>query len=287
MRWYVTAISTFVGLLLATMSAASAAPQTLLLVANDDDLQFRCAGGECFAEATTMCLQYERASPSPGTPYELVEEARYGTGRPGGVSLIGMTAGGGEKSLPLEALRIVSERDHMSTRFIVAESLLKQHGLEAVRLRIAHNVVLAPVWQVGDAKPQMEPDIELSMGPLRATAERILTMRQSRVAAAGIMRDTLNALPRNRVASSDERIASFEQAVAKRTAKTGSRAPEAALAEAKQALNSCSYIKDGEMWYRAFHTRISRYRDCLGQRHDALIKDVNQTYWKAARAAGS
>lgn len=287
MRWYVTAISTIVGLLLATMSAASAAPQTLLLVANDDDLQFRCAGGECFAEATTMCLQYERASPSPGTPYELVEEARYGTGRPSGLSLIGLTAGGDEKTLPLEALRIISERDHMSTRFIVAESLLKQHGLESVRLRIAHNLVLAPVWQMGDAKPQMEPDIELSMGPLRATAERILALRHTRVAAAQIMRDTLNALPRNRVASPDERVASFEQAVTKRAAKTGTRAPEGALAEAKQALNSCGYIKDGVMWYRAFHTRISRYRDCLGQRHDALIKDVNQTYWTAARNAGS
>jgi hypothetical protein len=156
-----------------------------------------------------------------------------------------------------------------------------------VRLRIAHNVVLAPVWQVGDAKPQMEPDIEMSMGPLRATAERILALRHTRVAAAQIMRDTLNALPRNRVASPDERVASFEQAVAKRAAKTGTGAPEGALAQAKQALNSCGYIKDGVMWYRAFHTRISRYRDCLGQRHDALIKDVNQTYWTAARNAGS
>ena len=286
MRWYVTAISTIFGFFLAAMSAASAAPQTLLLVANDDDLQFRCANGECFAEATTMCLQYERASPTPGTPYELVNEARYGTGRPAGLTLIGMTAGGGEKTLPIEALRIQSERDHMSARFTVDESLLEQHGLQSVHLRIAHNVVLAPVWQVGDPKPQLEPDIELSMGPLRATAERILALRENRVVAAQIVRDTLNALPRGRVATADERKASFDYAITKRAAKSGKATPAVALTQATQALNSCGYIKDGEMWYRAFHTRISRYRDCLGQRHDALIKDVNETFWDAARNAG-
>ena len=286
MRWYVTVISSFFGLLFAAMSAASAAPQTLLLVANDDDLQFRCADGKCFAEATTMCLQYERASPTPGTPYELVSEARYGTGRTAGLTLIGMTSGGGEKTLPIEALSIQSERDHMSARFSVDQSLLEQHGLESVRLRIAHNLVLAPIWQVGDPKPQMETDIELSMGPLRATAERILAMRHTRVVAAQIVRDTLNALPRDRVATPDERTASFELALAKRAERTGQATPAVALSQAEHALDSCGYIKDGVMWYRAFHTRISRYRDCLGQRHDALIKNVNEKFWDAARNAG-
>jgi hypothetical protein len=41
------------------------------------------------------------------------------------------------------------------------------------------------------------------------------------------------------------------------------------------------------MWYHAFHTRISRYRNCIGYRHDRLIKEVNKTYWDARKGAGS
>jgi hypothetical protein len=59
-----------------------------------------------------------------------------------------------------------------------------------------------------------------------------------------------------------------------------------ARAQAQEAMESCSYIEDQEMWFRGYHTRVSRYRDCIGQRHDALIKDVNKTYWKAHEGAG-
>ena len=286
MRWFLVAVSFGFGLL-AAMTSASAAPQNLLLVAKGDDLQFRCVGGECFAEATSICLQYERATPEAGTPYELVDEARYGTGRPDGLTLIGKTADGGEKSLPLETMGIVSERGHAAVRFNVAESTLQEHGLVDLRLRVAHNAVLAPVWQVGDPNPQLESDIELSMGPERAVAERTLELREPRVVAAQILRDTMNGLPRKQVASTEQRTTAFAQAIEARQARTGQALPDAALAQARDVFAACGRINDETMWYRGFHTKISRYRDCLGQRHDTLIKDVNESYWKTMRGAGS
>ena len=270
-----------------TLAGANAAPQTLLLVAQGDDLQFRCAGEHCLAEATALCLQYERATPTAGTPYEPVDEERYGTGRPNGLALIGESEGGEEKSLPLDTMTIVSERGHMAVRFSVPRSVLSEKGLKAVKLRVAHNVVLEPVWQVGDAHPQRDDDLALSVGPLRATAEATLNREGPDVVAAQILRDKLNALPRGRVASVDERKSSLDRAIAVRLDRPDSKVSQEALDHARQAAAACGHIQDQELWYRAFHTRISRYRDCIGSQHDKLIKDVNETYWDVMKGAGT
>ena len=104
---------------------AGAAPQAMLLVAGGEDLQFRCTGVECLAEATSICLQAERATPRAKTPYELVDEERYGTGRANGLQLVGITAAGEEKTLPLETMRIIAEREHMAVRFIVDKAVFR------------------------------------------------------------------------------------------------------------------------------------------------------------------
>jgi len=266
---------------------AAAAPQTLLLVAQNDDLVFQCLKGDCIVEASGLCLQYDRATPTPGTPYELVDEGRYGTGREDGLTVIGRTAGGAEKVLPLEAVTIASEREHMAIRFTLPKSLLDKHGLASVALRVTHNVVLAPVWHEGDPKPQLEDDLYLSMGPQRTVAERSLAANTDHVVATEILRDTLNSMPRGRVATKDERDAAFALAVDKRRARRGGVLPKTSLAQAHKALNYCDYINDEDMWFRGYYERISRYRGCLGQRHDKLIKGVNRTYWKAFTGTGS
>jgi len=285
MRFVLTAVSAAVFSLFAA-TGAQAAPQTLLLVAQGDDLHFTCAGEHCSAEGTSLCLQYERASPTRGTPYELVNEARYATGRPTGLTLIGQTASGMEKSLPLESLDIASERDHMAVRFRIKKAMLAAHGVQSAKLRVTHNVVLAPVWEPGDANPQLEPDIELSMGPMRAAAEATLKRQQKEVRVAHIMRDTMNALPRGRVATKAERKTAFDAAVALHAQKDGG-VLERDVNEARENVASCSYIDDGEMWFRGYYEKVSRYRGCLGQRHDNLIKGVNQQYWESMKGTGS
>jgi hypothetical protein len=285
MRLVLIAVSAAVFSLFAA-AGAQAAPQTLLLVAQGDDLHFTCAGEHCSAEGTSLCLQYERASPTRGTPYELVNEARYGTGRPTGLTLIGQTASGTEKTLPLDSLKIASERDHMAVRFRIDKALLAAHGVKTAKLRVAHNVVLAPVWGPGDANPQLESDIELSMGPMRTVAEGTLKHQKPEVRVAHMVRDTLNALPRGRVATNDERKTAFDKALTLHAQKDGG-VLQRDVDEARKNIASCDFINDGEMWYRGYYEKVSRYRGCLGQRHDNLIKGVNQTYWKSMQGAGS
>jgi hypothetical protein len=269
------------------VSSAEAAPQAMMLVANGDSIPFRCADDLCLAEATSICLQQERATPRAGTPYEPVDERRYGTGRPNGLHLVGITASGDEKALPAETMRIVSERDHMAVRFVVDRLTLEEQGLDRLELRVTGNVVLAPIWVLGDPYPHLDDELELVMGPLRATAERILGERRDTVAATRLLGDLLNDMPRDRVASIAERQALYDRVVAARTAKAGRTLPAQSLADAREALDACAWIHDTKMWFQSLHTPVSRYRRCIGYRHDKLIKNVNRDYWKARDGAES
>ena len=125
------------------------------------------------------------------------------------------------------------------------------------------------------------------MGPIRATAESSLKRRGDTVASARLLGDLLNDLPRDRVASIEEREQLYRDVVTKRSAKASGAISPDAMAQAQAALDACDFIKDKEMWFRTVHTRVSRYRNCISYRHDKLIKDVNQTYWKAWKGAGS
>jgi hypothetical protein len=267
-------------------AAAQAAPQAMMLVAGGETLQFRCTGEECLAEATSICLQSERSTPLAGTPYELVDEERYGTGRMNGLHLVGITPSGEAKPLPLETMQIIAEREHMAVRFVVDKAALAANAIERMELRVAHNVVLAPVWKPGDAHPLMDDELELVMGPMRATAENVLRQREERVASARVLGDMLNDLPRDRVASVAERDAVYQQVLTSRGREMGKPLPADAIAGVQAALNVCSDIRDEEMWYQAFNTRISRYRACIGYQHDKLIKNVNETYWDTVKTPG-
>lgn len=286
MRLLSIAIAACLGVIAAATSAA-AAPQAMMLVANGDSIQFRCDGDECLAEATSICLQEERATPTAGTPYEPVDERRYGTGRKNGLHLVGYAASGEQKKLPLDRMEIISERHHMAVRFVVARSVMEEHAVDRLELRVTDNVVIAPIWVLGDPKPHLDDELELVMGPLRATAESSLNRRYDTVASARLLGDLLNDLPRDRVASIDERQHLYRKAVKARAEKAGGQLPLETLAQAQAAVDACAFIRDEEMWYRTVQTRVSRYRSCVSYRHDKLIKNVNQTYWKAWRGAGS
>ena len=117
-------------------------------------------------------------------------------------------------------------------------------------------------------------------------AQRGERERRDRVTSARILGDMLNDLPRDRVASVAERDAVYQQVVASRNQQAGGPLSAEAVAGAQAALDGCSYIKDEEMWYHAFETRISRYRSCIGFRHDRLIKEVNETYWDRVKSPG-
>ena len=59
LRLFVLAVS----LAFLTGGAGMAAPQTLLIVAENDEISFQCDAQRCVAEVSTICLQQERPSP--------------------------------------------------------------------------------------------------------------------------------------------------------------------------------------------------------------------------------
>ena len=287
MRFLASLLVAGFGFAVAASSTAMAAPQAMLLVAGGDSIQFRCIDEKCLAEATAICLQEERATPHAGTEYEPLDERRYGTGRPNGLHLVGLSASGEEKALPLDKMKIVSEREHMAVRFVVARAVLEQQGLERIELRVTQNVVIAPVWQLGDPKPHLFEELDMVMGPIRDTAESTLLQRRDTVQSARLLGDLLNELPRDRVATIEERQTMFRNSVSARAGKVGSALTAESLRAAQEAIDACDFIRDKEMWYRTLQTRVSRYRSCISYRHDKLIKDVNKSYWEAIKGAGS
>ena len=75
--------------------AADAGEPQALLVATQGEIALRCEAGECAADVTTICLQRDRDTPLPGTPYEAIELA----GAHGALTLVGRTADGREVAL--------------------------------------------------------------------------------------------------------------------------------------------------------------------------------------------
>ena len=96
-------------------------------------------------------------------------------------------------------------------------------------------------WQLGDPNPHLFDELEMVMGPLRATAEGVLQQRGTTVESARLLGDLLNELPRDRVASIDEREQLYKKAVDDRAQKTGTTLTPAALQGAQDAINACDF----------------------------------------------
>ncbi len=260
---------------LANVTPGVAAPQALLLVATGDDLQLVCERGECAAEVSTICLQLERADPLVGTPYAVIEDPEEEPRVEPALTLVGHTADGSEVTLPVAGnLAITAERGHSAVKLSVPRAVLQTFGLTSLTVRLARHVALAS--EVADGDPmQTEAELALARGPLRRVAEQVLTSRGEQVAAARVVRDVLNALPRGRRASRAERGAAWRQALGIRPAGNSDEISDGALGQAGSAYKICLGI--------GRHMGFGDYRDCLGVRHDELINTINGAYWDALK----
>ncbi len=260
---------------LANVTPGVAAPQALLLVATGDDLQLVCERGECAAEVSTICLQLERADPLVGTPYAVIEDPEEEPRVAPALTLVGHTADGSEVTLPVAGnLAITAERGHSAVKLSVPRAVLQTFGLTSLTVRLARHVALAS--EVADGDPmQTEAELALARGPLRRVAEQVLTSRGEQVAAARVVRDVLNALPRGRRASAAERGAAWRQALGIRPAGNSDEISDGALGPAGGAYKICLGI--------GRHMGFGDYRDCLGVRHDELINTINGAYWDALK----
>ena len=265
-RLLLTITALLTGMTLSGM--ASAAPQILLVVSPDEEIPMICEGAHCTVELTAICLQPERANPLRGTQYMAMDADT--------LTLVGKTAAGETRRLPVtKNMQILAEREHTAVTLSVPRAILEMYQVSELTVRLKGNVVLAPTPVANDAKPQTEADIALAKTTLRKTAESVIEQRGDQVAAAGLLRKAINALPRERAPSQAERSAAETLAMT-------TRAPKQSTAQAKTAFDTCRGIGDtfSNRWY---HNWFS-YRNCLSVEHDSLIEEVNNEYWDVLKA---
>jgi hypothetical protein len=264
------------GWTVASYGAASAAPQALLVVAQDDAVEFQCDRVRCVAEVSTLCLQQDRPSPEPGTAYRLLR----GKGAPADAGLIGRTRSGAVVPLSNDALNIRAARDHRAVRLEVPSSLLARKGLSSLTLLLTDLAVLAPVAADGDTRPQRKADLDVALGAQRTVARRVIARHAEEAGATAILRDMLNTLPRDRAVSETERSAVYSAVVASRRARAGGAVPADVLDTARTAVRICDFVPNRDAMFRGLHGDVSHYRSCLNQQHDRLIMNINQRYWQ-------
>lgn len=257
-----------------------AAPQTLLILAQNDGVAFQCDGGRCVAEVSTLCLQFDRASPERGTPYRILAEGDEAGGLFQGMSLVGKTADGGRVDLPVEAMDVRSHRDHKSVMLGIPETILQDRNVSTVSLRVTKPVVLAPTVAANDEHPQSVHDLRLSLGAQRDVATRSIAEREGLAVAAAVIRDTLNALPRDRTATAAERADAFARAVSLRDGMRGGPKNARHMKAVAAAHGKCDYLRRSGAVVNGLHGQVSQYRSCLNGQHDRLMMDINQRYWR-------
>lgn len=265
-RLVLTGLSLAIGLTIS--SVASAAPQILLVVSPDEEIPMRCEGTSCTVELTAICLQPDRANPTRGTHYVALDADT--------LRLEGKTDDGRMLTLPItKTMQILAEREHTAVTLSVPRSYLATYKVSELTVRLKGNVVLAPQAVAKDENPQSEADIALAKTTLRKTAESVIRRRGDQVAAAGLVRKAINALPRGRAPTQAERATAETEAMT-------APAPAKSMTQAKAAFDTCRGIGDtfSNRWY---HNWFS-YRNCLGVEHDSLVEDVNKEYWEVLKA---
>ena len=256
-RLEVTALSALVGLVLGA-GAVQAAPQSLALVATERAVELTCEGSACGAEFSTFCLQMDRFSPRPGTPYRLAG---------GEIALVGTAEGGRRVDLdPRRYLRFESLRGHLALRISIARQQIERLGLERVAVAVGENITLVPDEIAEDA------DADLAMLPrgLRPLGSLIVDGNRHRMAAARITNRLINALP----ASGRDGADAVPWRRALGDAENGGAAP-VAVAMARKSLAFCRFAES-----RAI---LGGLRRCLQAEHDGFLDFLNSTYWKAVR----
>ena len=137
--------------------SAYAAPQIVAAIPTVDEVELSCAGGDCMAEFSTICLQQSRMAPSRYTTYGLHGPERTA------VAFTGTRRDGATVILSPELLRFDSLRGHSAFKFSVPSRFMKDRGLTRLTVKVERLVMLLPVPEAGDTKPQTADDVALAM----------------------------------------------------------------------------------------------------------------------------
>ncbi len=255
----VTTLSALVGLVLGA-GAVQAAPQSLALVATERAVELTCEGGACGAEFSTFCLQMDRFSPRPGTPYRLAG---------GEIRLVGIAEGGRRVGLDARRyLKFDSLRTHLALRISITRQQIDRLGLERVAVTVGENATLVPDEIAVDA----DADLAMLARGLRPLGSLIVDENRQRMAAARITNRLINALPATGRGDADAGATPWRRAAGE--AENAGAAPEAVVM-ARKSLAFCRFAES-----RAI---LGGLRRCLQAEHDKFLDFLNSAYWKAVR----
>lgn len=251
--------------LVASADSAAADPQMLGIVETASPVPLHCANGECGAELSAICLQEERATPTFG--YRYVAHDRQT------IELIGIGRDGSRVALAVEnALRFAAARGYSAVRVSVHQDVLREHDIARVEVTIGEGLTLIPETKSREPPRRLTaPDIDQGAGELRQTAIAIVDRDTDKGHASQLLARMIDRLPKRGRAGLDQRTGLWAAAGAPFAAKLSKRGAH----RARTVYNGC---------YRETRLGDSTLRECLAQRHDALMRDLNEDYWAAVRA---
>ena len=251
----------------APLAGVWAAPQALALLETDGPTPLVCANDVCKAEFTTYCLQKERALPGVGTPYEVAD------GR--ALHLVLTGPDGAERRVPaVPHIRIRTDRaGHTAVVIEMPARVLARFGARRAAVAVGERVTLAPIAIVGDDNPLTKQERRIAAGPLRTLGARIVDRAGGSVETVRVLNRLVNAMPETIEIDPGARTRLWRRALAAGfdTALAGRRA------QAAREYTAC--------WRsRLVDLGGMSVRECLGRRHDRLMWDHGQRYWKAVGA---
>lgn len=243
---------------------AHAAPQIVAAVPTVGDAELVCAGRNCSAEFSSICLQRSRVTPLPLTSYVI-----HGPDQDA-FTVTGHRKDGKTVTLAPDILRFTSLRGNLAFRVSAPAAFLKSHGLARLTVRIERLAMLMPVPRDGDPKPQTASDEAQAVRELKTTGAYWTEMNAENLAMARLTNRIINRLPAKGSVSAAAGEVLWQRGVA---AETG-------LSEDSLSFNRryFDYCRENAQTPGGFPMRR-----CLGEAHDWFMKDLNVNYWKSLK----
>ena len=243
---------------------AQAAAQIVAAVPTGEEVELTCAGGNCSAEFSTICLQRGRTPPTRDTAYGLHGPERTA------VAFTGTRRDGAKVALSPELLRFDSLRGPSAFKFYVPSAFLKDRGLTRLTVKVERLAMLLPVPEAGDPKPQTADDVTQALREVETTGRYWSARNSENMAMARLTSRIINRLPHQGSISAEASETLWQQALT----------PEQELTGEPLAWNRryVDYCRENALSPGSFSMRR-----CLGSAHDWFLKDLNTDYWKSLK----
>jgi hypothetical protein len=151
--------------------------------------------------------------------------------------------------------------------------VLAQLDARRAAIEVGARVTLAPVAVVGDDSPMSDQERRIAAGPLRALGAKVVDRAGASVEAVRVLNRLVNAMPQRVEIDPGARTRLWRRALAAGF----DTAPPAQRARAAREYAAC--------WNnRVVELGGLSVRECLGRRHDRLMWDQGERYWKAVGA---